>query len=163
MYKYGFVCDFEDLPCRKADEAVAGSCSSLFPGLSLPIRAFTPRTSRGCRKTNLKFSNCRNSFRWPACDPHPWQRGQTRQPCRPGRPWQRRHCESVSNACIKTKIWGSYRVPMGALLSLATSLLASLDAPLVASWTFSPTKLAPCLRESILFELGVGCVGGLCG
>ncbi len=33
----------------------------------------------------------------------------------------------------------AYRVPMGALLSLATSLLASLEAPWVALWTLSET------------------------
>jgi hypothetical protein len=34
-------------------------------------------------------------------------------------------------------------------------LLASLEAPEVASWTFSPTKLAPCLMESIVMGLGL--------
>lgn len=33
----------------------------------------------------------------------------------------------------------TYRVPMEALESLATSLLASLEAPLVACWTVSET------------------------
>ena len=43
---------------------------------------------------------------------------------------------------------------MGALPSLATSLLASLEAPLVTSWTLSLTKLPACLRESIVIDLG---------
>lgn len=39
---------------------------------------------------------------------------------------------------------------MEASESLATCLLASFSVPEVACWTFSETKLAPCLIESIV-------------
>jgi hypothetical protein len=41
------------------------------------------------------------------------------------------------------------------LLSFATSLLASLETPLVALWTFSVTKLPACLMESMMVDVVV--------